>query len=119
MISSTTILVTTFSILAARYWTESVIALTPEVAFQTLASTMAAKWEFPVYTELAPAVARFFEILDSREESDSGVEFYPVKINFKDFVITSVRVYKTAELESLLPQMKSLANVQRIKHEDK
>jgi hypothetical protein len=95
-----------------------VIAPIPEGAFQTLVNTMAAEWKFPVYTELTPAVQRFFEILDTREESDSGTEFYPVKIDFKDFVITSVRVYKTAELKSLLPQMKSLANVQRIKRED-
>lgn len=67
------------------------------------------EWTFPVYTELAPAVKRFFEILNSREESEAGVEFYPVKIDFKDFVITSVRVYKTAELKSLLSQMKKLA----------
>lgn len=67
------------------------------------------KWVFPEYTELAPAVKRFFEILDSREESDSGREFSPVKMDYKDLVISSVRVYKSAELESLLPQMKRLA----------
>lgn len=66
------------------------------------------KWTFPEYTSLTPAVKRFFEILDSREESDSGVEFSPVKFS-KEWQITSVRVYKTAELNSLLPQMKKLA----------
>lgn len=70
----------------------------------------AKEWTFPVYTELAPAVKRFFEILDSREESDSGTEFSPVYMDFKDLKISSVRVYASAELKSLLPQMKTLAN---------
>lgn len=66
-------------------------------------------WVFPEYTELAPAVKRFFEIMDSREESDSGVEFSPVKMDYNDLRISSVRVYKSAELKALLPQMKKLA----------
>lgn len=69
------------------------------------------KWVFPEYTELAPAVKRFFEILDGRETSDSGVEFSPVKFDFKDMKISSVRVYASAELASLLPQMKELSKL--------
>lgn len=71
---------------------------------------MAVKWEFPKYTELAPAVKRFFEILDNKEESDFGQEFHPNRMDTKDLCIHSCRVYATAELESLMPQMKELAN---------
>lgn len=60
-------------------------------------------WKFPEYDNLEEAVKRFFEIMDKKEESDSGREFRPN-------VISSCRVYDTAELESLLPQMKELAN---------
>lgn len=70
-------------------------------------------WKFPEYTELAPAVKRFFEILDEREYSDNArKEFHPIQLGVDitaKAYISSIRVYKTAELNSLLPQMKKLA----------
>lgn len=76
-----------------------------------------AAWTFPKYTELAPAVKRFFEILDEREYSyDTHKEFHPIKLDVDidaKVYITSIRVYKTAELNSLLPQMKKLARVRQ------
>lgn len=71
-----------------------------------------AEWTFPVYTDLTSAVKRFFEILDAEELSDNALKYYhPVKLQVEEKVfISSIRVYKTAELGSLLPQMRSLAN---------
>lgn len=69
-------------------------------------------WTFPEYTELALAVNRFFEILDQKESSDSGVDFNPVQMDYKALQISSVRVLLTAELTSLLPQMKRLAKLE-------
>lgn len=69
------------------------------------------KWEFPQHETLQEAVKRFFEILDTKEESFmSGREFSPVRMDFEDRKISSCRVTLTAELEDLLPQMKALAN---------
>lgn len=70
---------------------------------------MADKWVFPKYTELKPAVQRFFAILDQRESSDSGVDFNPVQMDYKALQISSVRVLLTAELTDLLPQIKELS----------
>lgn len=74
---------------------------------------MAIKWEFPVYDRLEDAVRRFFEILDGKEYSDnSGKDFHPVRIDVDNngkVVISSIRVYKTAELTSLIKQMKELS----------
>lgn len=60
---------------------------------------MSDRWTFPKYEELNPAVQRFFEILDTVEVSNNDREFHPVTIG-------SCRVYATAELGSLLWQMK-------------
>lgn len=67
------------------------------------------KWEFPPHQTLESAVKRFFEILDTKETSNNDVEFHPVRMDTKDRKINSCRVILTAELEDLLPQMKSLA----------
>lgn len=71
------------------------------------------KWVFPTYDRLEDAVLRFFEILDTQEFSDNAQRyFHPIKLetdNSGKTVISSIRVFKTAELESLLPQMKALA----------
>lgn len=73
-----------------------------------------AEWTFPIYTELRPAVKRFFEILDTTEYSErADKDFHPIRLDVdKDATayISSIRVHKTAELNSLLPQMRSLAN---------
>lgn len=74
------------------------------------------KWVFPIYTELAPAVTRFFEIMDGEEYSDNAQRyFHPVKLQVAEedakAFISSIRVFKTAELSSLLPQMKALASL--------
>lgn len=53
-------------------------------------------------TDLKKCVRRLFEILDTKEESDSGKMFNPV-------TISSVRVMSTFELNHLLPTMKKLA----------
>lgn len=66
-------------------------------------------WTFPEYTSLEDAVKRLFEILETKEISDQDREFHPV-------TISSVRVHKTAELESLLPQMKKLAKIENNTH---
>lgn len=63
-------------------------------------------WEFPKHPDLTSAVKRFFEILDTTEISNNGVRFHPVQIS-------SVRVFKTAELANLLPQMKRFAKKAR------
>ena len=51
---------------------------------------------------LEEKVKRFFEILDIKEESDSGREFSPV-------YIVSLRVLLTQELGQLLNEMKVLS----------
>lgn len=66
-------------------------------------------WVFPEYNNLEDAVKRLFEILETKEVSDNDREFHPV-------TISSVRVHKTAELESLLPQMKKLSKVEDNTH---
>lgn len=74
---------------------------------------MSNRWTFPKYLEASKAVHRFFQILDGTEFSNNDVEFHPVKMDVEEngkTVISSVRVYKTAELESLLWQMKVLTN---------
>lgn len=53
--------------------------------------------------ELKPLVKRLFEILDTKEESDSGREFSPV-------FISCCRVLLSQELNKILPRMKELAN---------
>lgn len=54
------------------------------------------------HPDLASAVRRFFEILDTVEVSDSDREFHPV-------TISSCRVLMSMELKDLLPQMKKFA----------
>jgi len=53
--------------------------------------------------ELKLLTKRFFEILDIREESDSGREFSPV-------YISCCRILLNQELNKILPKMKELAN---------
>lgn len=53
--------------------------------------------------ELKTLVKRLFEILDQKEESDSGREFSPV-------FISCCRVLLSEELNKILPRMKELAN---------
>lgn len=60
------------------------------------------KFVFDKHLDLASAVRRFLEILETTEESNNGVKFHPVQIS-------SVRVFKTAEIESLIPQMKRMS----------
>lgn len=72
------------------------------------------KWVFPIYDNLEDAVKRFFEILDGKEYSDNAQRyFHPIKLQVAEedakVFISSIRVFKTAELSSLLPQMKALA----------
>lgn len=54
-------------------------------------------------TELKTLTKRFFEILDAREESDSGKTFSPV-------FISSARVLLSKELNKILPRMRELSN---------
>lgn len=54
-------------------------------------------------TELKTLTKRFFQILDTKEESDGGREFSPVYINCS-------RVLLSQELNEILPKMKELAN---------
>lgn len=71
------------------------------------------KWVFPTYLTLESAVYRFFQILNEKEYSyNADREFSPVKFETDDkgkTVISSIRVYKTAELNSLLTQMEKMA----------
>lgn len=53
--------------------------------------------------ELKTLTKRFFQILDSKEEGDSGREFPPV-------FISCCRVLLGEELNKILPRMKELAN---------
>jgi len=53
--------------------------------------------------ELKTLTKRFFEILDTKEESDSGKEFSPVKFSCCRFLLGE-------ELNEILPRMKELAN---------
>jgi hypothetical protein len=53
--------------------------------------------------ELKTLVKRFFEILDQKEESDSGREFSPV-------FISCCRARLNEELGKILPKMKKLSN---------
>jgi hypothetical protein len=53
--------------------------------------------------ELKTLAKRFFEILDTKEESDSGKEFSPVKIS-------CCRTFLGEELNKILPRMKELSN---------
>lgn len=52
---------------------------------------------------LAELVRELFEILDTFEISNNGVEFHPT-------YISSVRLMHSAKLKKLLPKMKALAN---------
>ena len=54
-------------------------------------------------SELKLLTKRFFEILDTKEESDSGREFSPVKIS-------CCRTFLGEELNKILPRMKELLN---------
>ena len=54
-------------------------------------------------TELKTLTKRFFEILDTKEESDSGKTFSPV-------FISCCRVFLGEELGKILPRMKELSN---------
>lgn len=56
-----------------------------------------------VDNELKTLVKRLFEILDQKEESDSGREFSPV-------FISCCRVFLGEELDKVLKRMKELAN---------
>lgn len=76
---------------------------------------MSSEWIFPKYDHLQDAVKRFFEILDIKEESYNGVEFHPNKFNAEDRVIESCRVHNTAELNSIITQMKILSGYQQMK----
>lgn len=72
------------------------------------------KWVFDKHPDLASAVRRFFEILETTEESNNGVRFHPVQIS-------SVRIFKTAEIESLIPQIKKFlkkTEFATVHHED-
>lgn len=73
---------------------------------------MAKVWEFPKYDNLDDAVRRFFEIMDEKEYSDNAQRYFsPVRFEVGEdgkVIISSIRVYKTAELTSLLKQMKEL-----------
>lgn len=53
--------------------------------------------------QLKALTKRFFQILDTKEESDSGREFSPV-------YISCCRVLLGQELNEILPKMKELAN---------
>lgn len=58
------------------------------------------------HRDLAGNVRRLFEILDQREETDSGTEFSPIQIS-------SVRVILTHELESLFKKLKEQAEYKK------
>lgn len=57
------------------------------------------------YTEasLHTCVKRFLEILDNKEESESGTIFYPTRIS-------SCRILHNMELEDILKRMREYAN---------
>lgn len=55
------------------------------------------------HTELKTLTKRFFEILDIKEESDSGREFSPI-------YISCCRVLLGEELGKILSRMKELSN---------
>lgn len=73
------------------------------------------QWEFLKYDHLQDAVKRFFEILDTKEESDSGHEWHPVTMDFDKVKIASCRVVRTAELQDLFEQMKILSGYRQEK----
>lgn len=71
---------------------------------------------FEHYDHLQDAVKRFFEILDTKEESFvSGKEFHPNRMDFEERVVRSCRVKTVAELEDLFIQMKVLSGYQQAK----
>lgn len=74
-----------------------------------------ADWVFPKYDHLQDAVKRFFEILDTKEESSDGNEFHPNRMDFEDRVVDSCRVYTCAELRDLFDQMKVLSGYRQAK----
>ena len=77
---------------------------------------MAKEWTFPKYDHLQDAVKRFFEILDIKEYSEmSDREFHPNKMNFEERVVSSCRVYNTAELKTVFEQMKVLSGYRQQK----
>lgn len=55
------------------------------------------------HTELKTLTKRLFQILDTKEESDSGRTFSPV-------FISCCRVHLNEELNKILPRMKELSN---------
>lgn len=55
------------------------------------------------YTELKTLTKRLFQILDTKEESDSGRTFSSV-------FISSARVLLSKELNKILPRMRELSN---------
>ena len=56
-----------------------------------------------IYIELKTLTKKLFEILDIKEESDSGREFSPV-------FISCCRVYLGEELNKILRRMRELSN---------
>lgn len=54
-------------------------------------------------TELKLLTKRFFQILDTKEESDNGRTFSPV-------FISCCRAHLNEELNKILPRMKELSN---------
>ena len=56
-----------------------------------------------IYIELKTLTKKSFEILDIKEESDSGREFSPV-------FISCCRVHLNEELSEILPRMKELSH---------
>lgn len=55
------------------------------------------------YTELKLLAKKLFQILDTKEESDSGRTFSPV-------FISCCRAHLNEELNKILPRMKELSN---------
>jgi hypothetical protein len=60
-------------------------------------------------TELQQLVTEFFQILDTVESSDRGIEFHPTTIN-------SCRVQHAQRLAEILPEMRRLSNAESIQH---
>lgn len=71
------------------------------------------EWTFQKYDHLQDAVKRFFEILDIKEVSSNDIEFSPNKMNIESRKIDSCRVYDSAELSSVLEQMKVLSEYKK------
>lgn len=65
-------------------------------------------WQAP--ETLEENVRLFFQILETKEMSDSGREFHPTRFNAEERCIDSCRVWDTHRLNRIMKKMKELSN---------